>query len=114
MTKATNSIMHGECFIVKRQIPAEAESKLKEVNGSYIVGHSESNHHHMVVSDKPMQVLDNDEQYDLYVRLFAPAKVEHKKSFDIHETQALEAGDYAVYHKQEYDPFADELRRVFD
>ena len=109
-------IIHGECFIVNRQVPEQTEDKLvkKDSKEVYIIGHSESGHHHMAVSTKTFQVLEESEDYDLYIRLFAPGKIKHKKSHDIHETQTLQPGDYAVYHKTEYDPFADELKRVFD
>jgi hypothetical protein len=106
------AVMHGECWIMPvDKIPKDANFKDSK---KYIIGHSETGHHHMLISDKPFQVMPESEKYDLFVRLFEPAKVQHQKTFDIHETQVLAPGDYAIYHKTEYDPFAEVLRAVFD
>lgn len=105
-------VMHGECWLMPiDEVPRDAEFKDSK---RYIVGHSETGHHHVLVSTKPFQVMPEDEKHDLFVRLFEPAKVEHQKTFDIHETQVLAPGAYAIYHKTEYDPFAEVRRAVFD
>lgn len=104
-------VMHGECWIMpvkSRPDATAAESK------KFIIGHSETGHHHVLVSNVPFEVMEETEKRDLFVRLFEPAKVVHKKDFDIHETQILAPGDYAVFHKTEYDPFAEVTRAVYD
>lgn len=104
-------VMHGECFLMP--VDKLPKGKFSE-HKTFIVGHSETGHHHVLESKKPFRVMDEAEKRDLYLRLFEPAKLVHKKSFDIHETQVLAPGDYAVFHKTEYDPFREVVRRVFD
>lgn len=102
---------HGEVFLQRvDHAPARPADKCKQ----FTVGHSESGHNHVLESDVEFEVMAGDEKHDLYVRLFEPAKLVHKKSFDIHETQIIVPGDYAVYQKTEYDPFAEVRRAVFD
>lgn len=102
---------HGEVFL--QPITKMPEGKTEKYR-TFIVGHSESGHNHVLESDVDMEVMPADEKYDLYIRLFEPAKLVHKKSFDIHETQIIVPGDYAVYTKTEYDPFADVIRNIYD
>lgn len=104
-------VMHGECWISPVENMPEGEHRQEK---RYIIGHSESSHHHILVSDKPFDIMEETENHDLYVRLFEPAKVVHQKTFDIHETQVLATGDYAIFHKTEYDPFAEVRRAVYD
>lgn len=105
------AVMHGECWLLP--VDKLPKGKISEHN-LFIIGHSESGHNHVLESKQPFQVMDETEKRDLYIRLFEPAKLVHKKSFDIHEAQVLAPGDYAVYHKTEYDPFREVVRQVFD
>jgi hypothetical protein len=104
-------VLHGENFLVP--VSTVPQGKFTE-HQEFTIAHSESNHNHTLVSDTPFAVMEETEKRDLYVRLFEPARLEHQKSFDVHETQVLAPGDYAVYHKTEYDPFADVVRAVYD
>lgn len=89
------------------------EGKLRQ-SKKFTIAHSESGHNHVIVSTKPFKVMGDVEKHDLYVRLFEPTEVVHQKTFDIHETQVLAPGNYAVLHKTEYDPFAEVVGRVRD
>lgn len=105
------AVMHGECLIVPvDKLPRGGRKKESQC----IIGHSETGHHHVLISKQPFEVMPETEKHSLYVRLFEPAEVKHQKTFDIHETQVLAPGGYAVYHKTEYDPFTEVVRRVFD
>lgn len=103
---------HGEVFL-QRIESAPAGRPIKNLK-EFTVGHSESGHNHVLESKVDFEVMEGDETHDLYVRLFEPAELVHKKSFDIHETEIIAPGDYAVYTKTEYDPFGKVIRRVFD
>lgn len=106
------AVQHGEVWLQPvDSLPADRQTKKAK---SFIVGHSETGHHHVLESKAEFEVLAGDEKHDLYVRLFEPAKLVHQKTFDIHETKTIVQGDYAVYQKTEYDPFADVVRAVFD
>jgi hypothetical protein len=104
-------VQHGEVWLQPVSLlPKGKTKKTKE----HTVGHSESGHNHVLESNVEFEVLSGDEKHDLYVRLFEPAKLIHKKTFDIHETKVITPGDYAVFQKTEYDPFAQVVRAVFD
>lgn len=103
---------HGEVFL--QRIDRAPEGRPVEKVKKFTVGHSESGHHHVLESKAEFEVMPGDEKHDLYVRLFEPAKLVHKKTFDIHETQTIVPGDYAVFQKTEYDPFREVVRAVFD
>lgn len=105
------AVMHGECWLTPIDTAPKGTYKREK---KYIVGHSETGHHHVLISKSPFEVMEETEKHDLYVRLFEPAEIIHQKTFDIHETQILAPGDYAIYHKTEYDPFADVVRAVYD
>jgi hypothetical protein len=102
---------HGEVWL--QPVDTVPDATFKKTK-TYIVGHSETGHNHVLESKADFEVLEGDDIHDLYVRLFEPANLVHKKTFDIHETQVIVPGDYAVYTKTEYDPFADVVRAVFD
>lgn len=106
------SAQHGEVFL--RPVDSAPENRPTTKTKEFIVGHSESGHNHVLESNTEFEVMTGDEKYDLYLKLFEPAKLVHKKSFDIHETQVIVPGDYAVYTKTEYDPFRDVIRAVYD
>lgn len=102
-------IFHGENFFLPvDKIPKGETTKHK----AFIAGHSETGHHHTVKSNTEFEVTQF-EKY-LYVQVFEPARVEHQKSFDVHETLTLEPGKYKVPKKTEYDPFAKVIRQVWD
>jgi hypothetical protein len=104
-------VMHGEnWFMPVDKAPEGAYKRTKK----FVAGHSESGHNHVLVSDKPFEAMEAAEKHDLFVRLFEPTELKHQKSFDVHETQVLAPGDYAVYHKTEYDPVTEQRRKVYD
>ncbi len=108
------SLIHGENgFKPVDKLPKGVVSKHK----IFIAGHSETGHHHVLESKVEFEVIEVDRKQlekELYVRLFEPAQVVHKKSFDIHETKTLQPGIYQITHKTEYDPFQQIIRQVWD
>lgn len=109
-----NPLIHGEnSFKPLSKLPTGIAPKMKKET-SYIAGHSESGHHHVVQSEAPFDVFEDTEKQLLYLRLFEPAKVVHKKSFDIHETKELKPGIYVRSFATEYNPFTKVVQRIFD
>lgn len=103
--------MHGENFLLPvSEVPVGEFSK----HTKFVIAHSETGHNHLLVSEIPFEVMEETEKHDLYVRLFEPTKLVHEKTFDIHETEILAPGDYAIFHKTEYDPFAEVVQAVRD
>lgn len=103
--------IHGENFLLPvTKVPDGEFIEHKK----FVIAHSESGHNHVLISDTPFAVMEETEKHDLYVRLFEPTQLVHEKTFDIHETETLMPGDYAVFHKSEYDPFAEVVGKVRD
>lgn len=103
-----NIFRHGE--IVLKSINKMPNGKMSKHN-EFIVAHSETGHHHILKSDTKFDVL---EKTMLYIRLYEPAKLTHKKSIDFHRTLDIPAGDYKVIPKVEYNPFEQIIQAVRD
>ena len=110
-------VRHGEILIVPiDKLPSNVEEVFS--GKQYIVGHSETGHHHIAVGArtdaltvfKPIGA----DTTDIYLRVNSVAKLKHQKTFDRHETKTLHEGVYLVRGKNEYDPFAKLVRRVQD
>jgi hypothetical protein len=106
-TVVNKPIRHGEVILIPVEKMAAGRPK-KAMN--FIVGHSETGHHHVLESEVPMSVQDKD----FLVRLFEPAKLVHKKETNAHNTLTVPAGTYKVLHKTEFDPFQSTRREVWD
>lgn len=105
--KVDKVIQHGEIVLV----PINKKFKGQEYD-SFIVAHSETGHHHVLESKKPFKISQSDKEF--LIELFEPAKLVHKKAFDIHPTKTVEPGTYQVIHKVEYSPAEKVLRQVQD
>ncbi len=102
------AIRHGEILLLPVDKMPRGKITKQRVQ---IVGHSETGHHHVLESTAEFEVVDKK---DLYLRLFEPAKLVHKKQVDKHKTLDVPAGTYHVIYKNEYDPFSKIIRRVED
>lgn len=105
----SKGLRHGENLLIR--VPAMPATGTKTYK-SYIVGHSETGHHHVLESTKPFDVVIKDD--NLFLELFTDAKLVHKKSHDKHNTLIVQPGKYLVRRKHEYDPWQQTLREVFD
>lgn len=110
-------LRHGEILMVALdELPANIEQVFQ--GKTYIVGHSETGHHHIAVAERKdaltvYKPVGADSQ-DIYLRVSAPSRVEHKKTHDKHKTIDLPEGVYLVRPKTEYDPFAKLIQQVRD
>lgn len=110
--KNIKGLLHGETGL--KPVPELPKGKVSKYK-MFIAGHSETGHHHILESKTEFEVLEPENLGDnVFIRLLSPAKVVHKKTFDVHETKTLEPGIYEITHKNEYDPFQKVVRRVFD
>lgn len=116
-TLQTKMLRHGEILV----IPVEAVPEgFEEVfaGKEYIIARSETHHHHLAVAEvadaltvyKPVGA----DSFDIYLRVSAPSKVEHKKTHDRHADIDLPEGVYLVRPKSEYDVFSKLIQRVQD
>ena len=101
---------HGEVMLVSvNKIPKGKVTKAKE----YILAHSETGHHHVLEAERAFEMTETD-KHELYLRLFEPAQLIHKKAVDKHRTITIPAGYYQRFEDTEYSPFDGLIRRVRD
>ena len=102
-------LIHGEnIFKPVKALPKGKVSKHK----LFVVGHSETGHHHVVESKTAFDVIQ--EFNNLFIEFKEEAKLFHKKSHDIHETLTVKPGTYQIFRAKEYDPFQKIMREVWD
>lgn len=83
-------------------------------DGKFVIGRSETGHHHVLDrADVVIGVLDKPPAGMRILRaiLEHPAKLEHHRPHDTHETIMLEPGEYEFRIAREFDPYA-ELARL--
>lgn len=103
------AVTHGElCLTPVDTIPEGVTT----AHVKYVAAHSETGHHHVIESKEGFDLITKDNERYLLIK--DVAKLFHQKTFDIHETRFLAPGAYKITEKQEYDPFAKVVRRVFD
>ena len=89
-------------FIPVDEIPAGLTA-VEPSDGVFIVGHSETGHHHVIEATRAEVFEPADDEFTAWVRSLG-AKVEHKRSFDTHETLYLPEGNYQIRRQREYVP----------
>lgn len=104
------TIRHGE--IILHPVNELPKGKVEE-HKSFIVGHSETGHHHVLESTNAFKVLTSDKD-SLWLEVLKPAKLVHQKTTDKHKTLPVAPGKYHVIYKTEYDPFLKVIRQVQD
>jgi hypothetical protein len=122
MKMIEKSAAQGEIYIRRIDRPAQDFLKggtpLKEENGRFIIGHSETGHHHVMerggvdVVEMPsptagirllrMIVADPDKE------------LVHERGHDTHESLGFEPGAYEIRIGREYDPYQQLARQQAD
>lgn len=107
----------GECRIVKIDaMPKGIETKqVERVAKGYIISHSESGHHHLLTGGDVMERTDKVPagMQVFYAILDAPAEF-IQDAANPHGGFALDPGIYRFDVSREFDPFAEQVRRVAD
>jgi hypothetical protein len=106
--KKFHGLRHGEVILVPRNITKGNTTE----HTQFIIGHSETGHHHVIEGSK-FEVTETA-KHDLYVRLFEPGQIVHKKEFDKHRTLTIPPGVLKRYQDTEYDPWGKIIREVRD
>lgn len=108
------AIRHGEIAIK----PIDSlPGKAKEIYTGefFIVGHSETGHHHLAEVKEKNQIRVYELDNELYLDVRTEGIVKHQKTGSfVHETKTLYPGIYKIDHKKEYDPFQKKMRSVMD
>lgn len=107
----------GEITIIKLDaLPEGIETKAVERTAKgWIISHSESGHHHILTGGDVMERTDNVPagMQVFYALLDEPASLIQDAAVP-HGGYDLEPGFYAFKIAREYDPFAEQARRVAD
>jgi hypothetical protein len=99
-----------------RKLP-EGYTAMKPDGRHFVVGHSETGHHHVIEADgATVGVLDKPPQgmRVLYMILENPLALEHLRGHDTHETITNEPGIYEVRIAREFDHYAELARQSAD
>lgn len=101
------------------KVPADTSPVKKEAGEAYyVIGHSESGHHHVLVAErvKVFQPANGPEGMRiLYAILESPGRLAHLRDFDTHAPHDFEAGDVIMFRcDREFDPYRDRARGVRD
>lgn len=105
---------------IKRLAKAPSLAKWTSVeaaNGQYIIGHSETGHHHVIDADGVTVYEKPGTESGMRVLLAIVEKataLEHTRGFDTHEPIQLEPGVYQFSTGREYDPYEQLARRISD
>ena len=86
-------------------------------NGQFVIGHSETGHHHVLEADR-VEVFEANTAPEgmrvLYALLETPGELKHLRGFDTHAPQAFAPGAYMFRTDREFDPYAELARRSAD
>jgi hypothetical protein len=103
-------------------VPADGKfsqgfTQMKPENGKFIVGHSETGHHHVVSArDADVAVLDRAPEGMRILQMIVtnPSSVDHLRPHDTHESIAVQPGMYEIRIGREFDPYQEIARRQAD
>ncbi len=111
-TDYTTAVRHGELYF--EPVADLPKGAVKTFTGdSYIVGHSETGHHHTAVAES-VEIFSVGGLNESFLRIAGAGRVEHKKPFQAHETKPLVDGIYRIHKKTEFDYLANVKREVRD
>mgnify|MGYP003509607273 CR=1 FL=1 len=106
----------GEVTIIKiDRIPENAKTKPateRNAKGQLIISHSESGHHHVVMDGEVLECTDAPNGMQIFYAIFPRALVQDAPT--PHESYDLPDQFYEFRIAREFDPFAEEARRVAD
>ncbi len=89
----------------------------RNASGEWIISHSESGHHHLLGADG-VEVMERTTDVPKGMRILLaivdePTKL-YQDAANPHEAHDIEPGIYEMRIAREYDPFAQQARRVAD
>lgn len=101
-------VAQGELLMRKIDALPEGLSKMKTEGGRFIVGHSETGHHHVIPEQEGVVVYANDnDPLSLYLVVDNPknsVQLDHERSFDTHKPYEFKDGIYHIRRQIEDSP----------
>jgi hypothetical protein len=124
MQKLIKTAAQGEITIIRiGDLPTKRSKRngctpLALENGKYIIGHSETGHHHVLSHSLGCDIAVLDRPPEgmrvLYAILENMVSLDHLRDHDTHESIMLEPGEYEIRIAREYDPYAELARQSAD
>jgi hypothetical protein len=102
MRTFVNQAAQGDVHILREKIPSNAVMVEPNANGYYIVGHSETGHHHVINSKDAVVFNVPGKGPFLFVHVEKEAVLEHQRAYDKHEALSIPPGDFKIRNQQEY------------
>jgi len=109
----------GELTIFRIEKLPDGIEPMAVTEGRFIVGHSETGHHHVIDAAPDVEVfVRKDDPLTMYLRILGEdvserkAKLRHERSHDTHAPLSFSPGIYQINVSQEYSP--EGWRRVID
>lgn len=99
-----------------RKLP-KGFASMKAERGKYIIGHSETQHDHVIDADgATVGVMESPPEGMRILRMILenPTHLEHLRGHDTHESIALLPGEYEVRIAREFDHYAELARQSAD
>ena len=119
ITKLSQPNAHGEVgfFRIEDGEPnLEGFTPVSPPRSGLVVGHSESGHHHVLAVGSGAQIMEREEagMKILYAILEEPTRLFQADASDPHKEQTVQPGRYIIPNNVDYDPWAQQARRVAD
>lgn len=107
-----NQAAQGDLLFTRVDKVPDGAKRAIPVDGRYIIGHSESNHHHTMLADDVVFYYVDDPMI-AYVEVLEPTPIIHEKTGpDAHPGIMFEVGIFEVCRQEEETP--EGFRRVAD
>jgi hypothetical protein len=112
-----NRADQGEIRVTKIDRLPNGLAPISPENGVFIVGHSETGHHHVMTMDRAEFYADPNPPAGmtvLYAILAEPKELIHQRDFDTHEPILHAPGIYKFTTSREHDHYAELARKAAD
>ncbi len=116
MKSFTQTAAQGDILFNKVDDIPNGFIEMKKNDGSYVVAHSETGHHHTVSQHDCVVFHNTQDPMIMFMKLIKPSvEIKHHRTFDTHETLKADGGVGSIYEirrQREYTP--EGWRRVED
>lgn len=94
----------GDAMLKRVDSLPEGLELSRDTQGKHIVAHSETGHHHTVLSRNADLLINKANEFIAYLHVKEDTELTHERSFDTHETLLLTEGYYEIRRQREYTP----------
>jgi hypothetical protein len=98
------------------KIPADATLVPRAADGTVVVAHSETQHHHSFPEGSAVELYATRDPHVCYLRVETPSLLEHHRAWDTHEAWLFAPGTYQTVRQRElrYTPEGWQAKMVQD